>query len=95
MNLKPLKDNIVVKVLEAESKTVGGLFLPDTAKEKPQQAKVISVGTGRRLKSGELVPMSVKKGDTVLFGKYSGNEVRIDKEDLLILSERDILAILE
>jgi len=95
MKLKPLKDNIVVKVLEAEGKTVGGLFLPDTAKEKPQQAKVIAVGSGRRLKGGAVSPMSVKKGDTVLFGKYSGNEVRIDKEEYLILSEKDILAILE
>jgi chaperonin GroES len=95
MKLKPLKDNIVVKVLEAEEKTGGGLFLPDTAKEKPQQAKVIAVGSGRRLKNGKIVPLSVKKGDTVLFGKYSGNEVRIEKEEYLILGERDILAILE
>ena len=95
MKLKPLKDNIVVKVLQAEEKTGGGLFLPDTAKEKPQRAKVMAVGSGRRLKSGEVAPLSVKKGDTVLFGKYSGNEVRIDKEEFLILSEKDILAILE
>lgn len=95
MKLKPLKDNIVVKVLEAEEKTGGGLFLPDTAKEKPQQAKVIAVGSGRRLKNGQVVPLSVKKGDTVLFGKYSGSEVRIEKEEYLILGERDILAILE
>jgi chaperonin GroES len=95
MKLTPLKDNIVVKVLEAEAKTGGGLFLPDTAKEKPQRAKVIAVGSGRRLKSGEIMPLTVKKGDTVLFGKYSGNEVRIDKEEYLILSEKDILAILE
>jgi chaperonin GroES len=95
MKLKPLKDNIVVKVLEAEEKTGGGLFLPDTAKEKPQQAKVIAVGSGRRLKNGQVVPPSVKKGDTVLFGKYSGSEVRIEKEEYLILGERDILAILE
>lgn len=95
MKLKPLKDNIVVKVLEAEEKTGGGLFLPDTAKEKPQQAKVIAVGSGRRLKGGKVVAPSVKKGDTVLFGKYSGSEVRIDKEEYLILSEKDILAVLE
>jgi chaperonin GroES len=95
MKLRPLKDNIVVKVLEAEGKTGGGLFLPDTAKEKPQQAKVIAVGSGRRLKGGKLVPPSVSKGDTVLFGKYSGNEVRIDNEEYLILSEKDILAVLE
>lgn len=95
MKLKPLKDNLVVKVLEAEEKTGGGLFLPDTAKEKPQQAKVIAVGSGRRLKNGSIAPLSVKKGDTVLFGKYSGNEVKIDKEEYLILSEKDILAVLE
>lgn len=95
MKLKPLKDNVVVQVLEAEQKTSGGLFLPDTAKEKPQQAKVIEVGNGRRLKSGETVPPSVKKGDKILFGKYSGNEVKIEGEEYLIISEKDILAVLE
>ncbi len=95
MKLKPLKDNVVVQVLEAEEKTSGGLFLPDTAKEKPQQAKVIAVGNGRRLKSGETVPPSVKKGDRILFGKYSGNEVKIEGEEYLIISEKDILAVLE
>ncbi|RJP68195.1 MAG: co-chaperone GroES [Candidatus Abyssobacteria bacterium SURF_17] len=95
MKLRPLKDNIVVQVLEAEDKTAGGLFLPDTAKEKPQQAKVIAVGTGRRLKNGSVVPLSVAKGDKILFGKYSGNEVKIEGNEYLIISEKDVLAILE
>lgn len=94
MKFRPLKDNVVVQVLETAEKTKGGLFLPDTAQEKPQEGKVISVGSGRRLKSGELVKPSVKKGDKILFGKYSGNEVKIDNEDYLIISEKDILAIL-
>ena len=95
MKFRPLKDNVVVEILEAEEKTKGGLFLPDTAKEKPQEAKVISVGTGRRLKNGDVVPPSVKKGDKILFGKYSGTEVKIEGEEYLIISERDILAVLE
>ena len=94
MKFRPLKDNVVVQVLEAAEKTKGGLFLPDAAQEKPQEGKVISVGTGRRLNSGEIVKPSVKKGDKILFGKYSGSEVKIDKEDYLIISEKDILAIL-
>lgn len=95
MKFRPLKDNVVVQVLEAEEKTGGGLFLPDTAKEKPQQGKVISVGTGRRLKNGEIVKVNVKKGDKILFSKYSGNEVKIEGEEYLIISERDILAVLD
>lgn len=96
MKFKPLKDNVLLQVLEAESKTSGGLFLPDTAKEKPQQGKVIEVGSGKRLKKGgDIVPMSVKKGDKVLFSKYAGNEVKINGEEYLIVSEKDILAILE
>ncbi len=95
MKFKPLKDNVVIQVLEAEEKTSGGLFLPDAAKEKPQQGKVISVGTGRRLKKGDIVPVGVKKGQKVLFSKYSGNEIKIEGEEYLIVSEKDILAILE
>ncbi len=82
-------------MLEAGEKTKGGLFLPDTAKEKPQEGKVISVGTGQRLKSGKIVSPSVKKGDIILFSKYSGNEVKIDDEEYLIISEKDILAIIK
>ena len=94
MKFRPLKDNVVIQVLEALDKTKGGLFLPDTAKEKPQEGKVISVGTGRRLKSGKVVPPSVKKGDKIIFGKYSGNEIKIKGEEYLIISEKDILAII-
>ncbi len=95
MKFRPLKDNVVVQVLEAVDKTKGGLFLPDTAKEKPQEAKVISVGTGRRLKSGKIVGMSVKKGDKILFSRYSGNEFKLEGKEYLIISEKDILAILK
>lgn len=95
MKFRPVKDNVVVQLLEAEEKTRGGLFLPDTAKEKPQQGKVIAVGTGRRLKNGEIVKVDVKKGDKILFSKYSGNEVKIEGEEYLIIGERDILAVLE
>ena len=95
MKFRPLKDNVVVQVLEAGEKTKGGLFLPDTAKEKPQEGKVISVGTGQRLKSGKIVSPSVKKGDIILFSKYSGNEVKIEDEEYLIISEKDILAIIK
>ncbi|MBI5117361.1 co-chaperone GroES [Candidatus Poribacteria bacterium] len=95
MKFKPLKDNVVVQVLEAKGKTTGGLFLPDTAKEKPQEGKVVAIGTGKRLKSGEISPLSVKVGDKILFSKYSGNEVKIEGEEYLIFSEKDILAILE
>jgi chaperonin GroES len=95
MKFRPLKDNVVVQVLEAMEKTKGGLFLPDTAKEKPQEGKVISVGTGQRLKGGKVVPPSVKKGDKILFSKYAGNEIKIEGEEYLIISEKDILAIIQ
>ena len=86
---------MLIQVLEAEDKTRGGLFLPDTAKEKPQQAKVIAVGAGRKAKGGKVITPSVKKGNKILFGKYSGTEVKIEGEEYLIISEKDILAILE
>ena len=92
--LQPLGDRIIVKPIAREEITKGGIVLPDTVQEKPQEGKVISVGNGRRLKSGEVVKPSVKKGDKILFGKYSGSEVKIDNEDYLIISEKDILAIL-
>ena len=95
MQLKPLADRIVVKVLTQEEKTRGGIVLPDTAKEKPQEAKVMAVGTGNVLENGQKLPPEVKVGDRVLFGKYSGTEVKVDGEEYLILSERDILAIVE
>jgi len=93
--LTPLGDRLLVERLEAEEKTAGGIVLPDTAKEKPIQGKVIAVGEGRRNDDGKIVPMSVKKGDKILFGKYSGSEVKLDGKEYLIMKEDDVLAILE
>lgn len=93
MKLKPLGDRIVVKVLSQEEKTRGGIVLPDTAKEKPQEAEVVAVGSGRVLDNGQKMPLEVKEGDKVLFSKYGGTEVKVEGEELLILSERDVLAI--
>jgi chaperonin GroES len=95
MDIKPLGDRVVVKALEAEAKTKGGIIIPDTAKEKPQQGKVIAVGPGKTSDKGEVIKMQVKKGDKVLYGKYSGSEVTIDGEEHLIVREDDILAIIE
>ena len=94
MNLKPLGDKVIVELLEARDKTKGGIILPDTAKEKPQEGKVIAVGKGKTLPSGKVVPPTVKSGDKILFGKYSGSEVQVDGKDFLIMNEDDILAIL-
>lgn len=95
MKIRPLQDRILVKRLEAEEKTAGGLFLPSSAKEKPQEARVIAVGNGRVGSDGNHIPMSVKAGDRVLFGKYSGSEVKLDGEEHLILREEDILGVFE
>ena len=95
MALKPLADRIVVKQIEAQEKTKSGLVLPDTAKEKPQEAKVIAVGTGRLLDDGAVKALEVKNGDRVLYGKYSGTEVSVGGEDYLILREEDVLAIVK
>ena len=96
MEIKPLGDRIIVKVLEAEAKTKGGIVLPDSAKEKPQEAKVVAVGKGKILESGAVQAPEVKVGDKVIFGKYSGNEITTKEgEDLLILREEDILAIIK
>ena len=95
MNLKPLDDRIVVKANEAEEKTASGLVIPDTAKEKPQQGTVLAVGPGRRSEqTGEIIPLDVKVGDTVVYSKYGGTEITVEGEDLLILSGRDILAVM-
>ena len=94
MKIRPLSDRVVVKAVEPEEKKQGGIIIPDTAKEKPQQGKIIAVGPGRVSDSGEKVAMEVKVGDVVLYGKYSGTEVTIDDEDLLIMRESDILAVL-
>jgi chaperonin GroES len=93
MAFRPLHDRVVVKRLEGEEKTKGGIIIPDTAKEKPQEGKVIAVGPGGRDDSGKLTPLDVKAGDRILFGKWSGSEVKIDGEDLLIMKESDILGV--
>lgn len=95
MSLQPLEDRIVVRPAEAEEKTASGLVIPDTAKEKPQQGEVLAVGSGRRSDSGELIPLDINVGDTVVYSKYGGTEVSQDGEDVLILSGRDILAIVK
>ncbi|MBS0251008.1 MAG: co-chaperone GroES [Proteobacteria bacterium] len=94
MAFRPLHDRVVVKRIEEEAKTAGGIIIPDTAKEKPQQGEVVAVGPGARDEAGKVVPLDVKVGDRVLFGKWSGSEVKIDGEDLLIMKESDILGVL-
>ena len=93
MHFRPLHDRVVVRRIEAEEKTSGGIIIPDTAKEKPQEGEVVAVGPGARGDSGKLVELSVKAGDRILFGKWSGTEVKIDGEDLLIMKESDILGV--
>jgi chaperonin GroES len=93
--IRPLGDRILVKRIKEEDKTKGGIIIPDTAKEKPQEAKVIAVGKGRRSEKGDLIAPDVKAGDRILFGKYSGSEVKLEGEDHLILREDDILGVLE
>ncbi len=95
MNLKPLGDKIIVEVLGAKDKTRGGIILPDSAKEKPQEAKVVSTGSGKVLPNGKVVPPEVKAGDTIVFGKYSGNEVKVGGKEYLIINQDDILAIIK
>lgn len=93
MNFRPLHDRVVVRRLEQEEKTAGGIIIPDTAKEKPQQGEVVAVGPGARGEDGKLVALDVKVGDRVLFGKWSGTEVKIDGEDLLIMKESDVIGV--
>ena len=95
MKFRPLHDRVVVRRIDAEEKTAGGIIIPDTAKEKPQEGEVVAVGPGARNEKGEIVPLDVKPGDRVLFGKWSGTEVRIDGQDLLIMKESDILGVIE
>ena len=95
MNVRPLGDRVLVEILEAEEVTKGGIVLPDTAQEKPQQAKVVSVGKGKLSDDGKVLPLEVKEGDVVLFGKYSGTELKIDDRSLLMLKEEDILGIVK
>ena len=93
MTFRPLHDRVLVRRIEAEAKTAGGIIIPDTAKEKPQEGEVISVGSGTRAEDGTVTPLDVKAGDRILFGKWSGTEVRLNGEDLLIMKESDILGI--
>jgi len=95
MKFRPLHDRVVVKRIEAEEKSAGGIIIPDTAKEKPSQGEVIAVGPGGRDESGKLIPIDVSEGDRVLFGKWSGTEVKIDGEELLIMKESDIMGIID
>ena len=95
MKLKPLHDRVVVRRIESEEKTAGGIIIPDTAKEKPQEGEVLAVGPGARNDKGELIPLDVKVGDRVLFGKWSGTEVKIDGQEVLIMKESDIMGIVE
>jgi len=95
MNFRPLHDRVVVRRLEAEEKTAGGIIIPDTAKEKPMEGEVVAVGPGARDETGKLVPLDVKSGDRILFGKWSGTEVKLDGEELLIMKESDIMGIIE
>ena len=95
MKVKPLQDRLVVKRMEEEEKTKGGIIIPDAAKEKPQEGRVIAVGDGKILESGQRSPLSLKVGDKILFGKYSGAEIKIDGEEHLIMREDDVLAVIE
>ena len=95
MKFRPLHDRVVIERIDAEAKTAGGIIIPDTAQEKPQQGKVVAVGPGGRDESGKLIPIDVKVGDRILFGKWSGTEVKIDGEDLLIMKEDDIMGVVE
>ena len=95
MNFRPLHDRVLVRRVEAEEKTSGGIIIPDTAKEKPQEGEVIAAGTGTRSEDGTVTPLDVKAGDRILFGKWSGTEVRLNGEDLLIMKESDILGVVD
>ena len=95
MKLRPLQDRILVKRIEEEAKTAGGIYIPDTAKEKPVMGQIVSVGNGKKTEDGKVIPVDVKAGDKVLFGKYAGTEVKVEGETLLIMREEDILGIIE
>ena len=95
MKFRPLYDRILVERVESEEKTKGGIIVPDTAQEKPQQGKVIAVGQGKRLEDGKLIPLEVKAGDTILFGKYSGSEIKVEGNEYFIMKEDDVLGLVE
>ncbi len=94
MKLRPMQDRIIVKRLEEETKTAGGILIPDTAKEKPQKGEVVAVGNGKKTDDGKVIPLDVKAGDKVLFGKYAGTEIKIEGEEFLMMREEDILGVL-
>lgn len=93
MSLRPLHDRVLVKPLESDTKTAGGIIIPDTAQEKPQEGKVVAVGPGKRGEDGSITPMDVKKGDRVLYGKWSGTEIKVDGDDLMMMNESDIMGV--
>ena len=95
MKFRPLHDRVLVRRIESEQKTAGGIIIPDTAKEKPQEGEILAVGSGTRQEDGKIVPLDVKKGDRILFGKWSGTEVKVDGEELLIMKESDLLGVIE
>ena len=95
MNFRPLHDRILIKRIEEKETVKGGIVIPDTAKEKPQEAEVVAVGSGKKEKDGKVVPLDVKAGDRILFGKYSGTEIKIDNEEYLILREEEVLGVIE
>jgi chaperonin GroES len=95
MKLRPLQDRILVKRIEEEEKTAGGIFIPDTAKEKPQMGQIVSVGNGKKTEDGKVIPVDVKAGDKVLFGKYAGTEVKVEGNEYLIMREDDILGVID
>jgi chaperonin GroES len=95
MNVRPLHDKILIKRIDAPQMTKGGIVIPDTVKEKPQEGKVVAVGKGRILESGKVVPLAVKSGDRILFGKYGGTEIKLNGEDYIILDENEVLAVIE
>ena len=94
MKIRPLHDRVVVRPLDADEKTAGGIIIPDTAQDKPSEGKIVAVGSGARADDGKIVPLDVKNGDRILYGKWSGNEVKIDGEDLLIMKESDIMGVI-
>jgi chaperonin GroES len=95
MKLRPLQDRILVKRIEEEEKTAGGIYIPDTAKEKPQMGQIVSVGNGKKTEDGKVIPVDLKAGDRVLFGKYAGTEVKVEGDDFLIMREDDILGVID
>src|SRR5258708_3987670 len=95
MKFRPLHDRVVIRRVEEEGKTKGGIFIPDTAKEKPMEGEIVAVGPGARNETGALVPLDVKKGDRILFGKWSGTEIKLDGEDLLIMTESDVMGVID